>query len=111
MHGTQCPCKYPDEFKVGVDLFGVANWLRTLRSIPPYWESFKKALYDKLGDPNTQDSIHLKDASGCIIIKNYETFDSIPGMNDVRVLPVESNEIVAGLKSRVFRSKVHYLSR
>ncbi|MEI6061830.1 MAG: alpha/beta fold hydrolase, partial [Bacteroidota bacterium] len=32
---------HPDEFKVGVDLFGVANWLRTLRSIPPYWESFR----------------------------------------------------------------------
>lgn len=94
-------CKYPDEFKVGVDLFGVANWLRTLRSIPPYWESFKKALYDELGDPNTQDSIHLKDASG---LYNYQKITKplivFQGMNDVRVLPVESNEIVAGLKSK-----------
>ena len=24
----------PNEFKVGVDLFGVANWIRTLESIP-----------------------------------------------------------------------------
>ncbi|MBP6539581.1 MAG: S9 family peptidase, partial [Saprospiraceae bacterium] len=32
---------HPDEFKVGVNLFGVANWLRTLKSIPPYWESFR----------------------------------------------------------------------
>ena len=23
-------CFHPDEFKTGVDLFGVANWLRTL---------------------------------------------------------------------------------
>src|ERR1041385_4386923 len=27
----------PEEFKVGVDLFGVSNWLRTFESIPPYW--------------------------------------------------------------------------
>ena|SRR5659263_6327 len=38
---------HPEEFKVGVDLFGVANWLRTLRSIPAYWESGRKALYEE----------------------------------------------------------------
>ena len=30
----------PDEFAVGVDIFGVSNWLRTLKSIPPWWESW-----------------------------------------------------------------------
>jgi len=29
----------PKAFKVGVDLFGVANWIRTLESIPPWWDS------------------------------------------------------------------------
>ena len=29
----------PEEFVVGVDIFGVSNWLRTLESIPPYWEA------------------------------------------------------------------------
>ncbi|MGZ5254100.1 MAG: alpha/beta fold hydrolase, partial [Flavitalea sp.] len=53
-------CFHPDEFKAGVDIFGVANWLRTLRSIPPYWESFRKALYEELGDPNTADTVRLK---------------------------------------------------
>jgi dipeptidyl aminopeptidase/acylaminoacyl peptidase len=33
----------PEAFKVGVDIFGVSNWLRTLESIPPYWESFRHA--------------------------------------------------------------------
>ncbi len=28
----------PEAFAVGVDIFGVSNWLRTLESIPPYWE-------------------------------------------------------------------------
>ena len=35
----------PEEFAVGVNLFGVTNWLRTLKSIPPYWESFRESLY------------------------------------------------------------------
>ncbi len=90
---------YPEEFKVGVDLFGVANWLRTLRSIPPYWESFRKALYDEMGDPNTADSIRLRQISP---LYNYEKINKplivFQGMNDVRVLPIESEEIVAGVK-------------
>ena len=90
---------YPEEFKAGVDLFGVADWVRTLRSIPPYWESFKKALYDEMGDPNTADSVRLRNISGLF---NYQKINKpllvFQGMNDVRVLPVESEEIVAGVK-------------
>jgi len=92
-------CFYPDEFKAGVDLFGVANWLRTLRSIPPYWESFRKALYDEMGDPNTADSVMLKNTSA---LYNYEKITKplivFQGANDVRVLKVESDEIVEGVK-------------
>ena len=90
---------YPEEFKAGVDLFGVANWLRTLRSIPPYWEAFRKALYDEMGDPNTSDSVMLKRTSPLF---NFQKIDKplivFQGMNDVRVLPIESQEIVAGVK-------------
>lgn len=90
---------HPEEFKVGVNLFGVANWLRTLKSIPPYWESFRKALYDEMGDPFTADSIRLKQISPLF---NYEKINKpllvLQGANDVRVLPVESDEIVAGVK-------------
>lgn len=92
-------CSYPDEFKAGVDLFGVANWLRTLRSIPPYWESFKKALYEEMGDPNSADSVRLKQASPLF---NYQKITKpllvFQGANDVRVLKVESDEIVEGVK-------------
>lgn len=90
---------HPEEFKVGVNLFGVANWLRTLKSIPPYWESFRKALYEEMGDPFTADSIRLKKISPLF---NYEKIKRpllvLQGANDVRVLPVESDEIVAGVK-------------
>lgn len=90
---------HPEEFKVGVDLFGVANWPRTLKSIPPFWESFRKALYDEMGDPYTSDSIRLKKISP---LYNYNKINKpllvFQGSNDVRVLPIESNEIVAGVK-------------
>ncbi len=90
---------HPEEFKVGVNLFGVANWLRTLKSIPPYWESFRKALYDEMGDPYTQDSVRLRNISPLF---NYEKINKpllvFQGSNDVRVLKVESDEIVEGVK-------------
>lgn len=32
----------PDAFDVGVNIFGVTNWIRTLRSIPSWWEAQKQ---------------------------------------------------------------------
>ncbi len=91
---------HPEEFKVGVDLFGVANWPRTLRSIPPYWESFRKALYDEMGDPNGPDSVRLKKISPLYNTDKIKTpLLVLQGSNDPRVLPVESDEIVAGAKN------------
>ena len=89
----------PEEFAVGVNIFGVTNWLRTLRSIPPYWESFKKALYDELGDPYTEDSIRLHKISPLFHAEHVtKPLIVLQGANDVRVLQVESDEIVAAVK-------------
>ena len=41
----------PDVFAAGVDIFGISNWLRTLESMPVYWEPFSVALYKEMGDP------------------------------------------------------------
>jgi len=91
--------QYPNEFAVGVDLFGVANWMRTLKSIPPYWESFRKALYDEMGDPNSADSVRLKNISPLYNTEKIKTpLLVLQGSNDPRVLQVESDEIVAGAK-------------
>jgi dipeptidyl aminopeptidase/acylaminoacyl peptidase len=90
--------QYPNEFKVGVDLFGVTNWLRTLQSIPSYWESFRKALYDEMGDPAT-DSVRLRTISPLFNTDKIKTpLLVLQGSNDPRVLQVESDEIVAGAK-------------
>lgn len=89
----------PDEFKVGVDIFGVTNWLRTLKSVPPYWEAFRKALYAELGDPGTADSLRLYNISPLFHadkIKNPVMV--LQGANDPRVLQVESDEIVEAMR-------------
>lgn len=89
----------PEEFAVGVNLFGVTNWIRTLRSIPPWWESFKDALYKELGDPNTADSVRLRKISPLFHTdKVTKPLIVLQGAQDPRVLQVESDEIVAGVR-------------
>lgn len=89
----------PDEFKVGVNIFGVTNWLRTLKSIPPYWESFRDALYAELGNPYTEDSVRLYNISPLFHAQNIKNpIMVLQGANDPRVLQVESDEIVEAVK-------------
>ncbi|MEM9858511.1 MAG: S9 family peptidase [Bacteroidota bacterium] len=84
----------PEEFDLGVNYFGVTNWLRTLQSIPPWWESFREALYKELGDPSV-DSVALYNKSPLFHAdKITKPFIVLQGANDPRVLKVESDEIV-----------------
>jgi dipeptidyl aminopeptidase/acylaminoacyl peptidase len=90
----------PDEFKVGVNLFGVTNWLRTLKSIPPYWASFRDALYTEMGDPFTADSVRLYNISPLFHGGNVKNpVMVLQGSNDPRVLQVESDEMVEAIKA------------
>jgi dipeptidyl aminopeptidase/acylaminoacyl peptidase len=85
----------PDAFQVGVDLFGISNWVRTLESIPPYWESFRKALYAEMGDPKT-DGERLHRISPLFNAEKIKVpLMVLQGANDPRVIKVESDEIVA----------------
>jgi len=89
----------PEEFDVGVNLFGVTNWMRTLKSIPPWWESFKDALYKELGDPYSADSVRLKEISPLFHTdKVTKPLIVLQGSQDPRVLQAESDEIVAGVR-------------
>lgn len=90
----------PEEFDVGVNLFGVTNWLRTLKSIPPYWESFRESLYLELGDPFSADSVRLRRISPLFHAdKVTKPLIVLQGSQDPRVLQVESDEIVEAVKA------------
>jgi dipeptidyl aminopeptidase/acylaminoacyl peptidase len=88
----------PEAFKVGVNIFGVSNWIRTLESIPPYWEAQRKALYDEIGDPvkdkeflmATSPLFHAKEIRAPLMV--------IQGANDPRVIKPESDDIVEAVK-------------
>ena len=88
----------PEEFAVGVDIFGVSNWVRTLQSIPPYWESIRKSLYKEIGDPATQLD-YLKETSPLFHAdKIRRPLIVLQGANDPRVIKPESDEIVEAVK-------------
>lgn len=88
----------PDVFDVGVDIFGVTNWVRTLQSMPPWWESGRKAIYAEIGDPATQLEM-LKEISPVFHAdKIRKPLIVIQGKNDPRVIQAESDDIVAAVK-------------
>jgi dipeptidyl aminopeptidase/acylaminoacyl peptidase len=84
----------PKEFAAGVDIFGISNWIRTLESIPSWWEHYRKALYREMGDPAT-DREYLRRISPLFHADNIvRPLMVLQGANDPRVLKVESDEIV-----------------
>ena len=88
----------PTEFAAGVDLFGVANWVRTLKSIPPWWEAYRNALYKEMGNPDTQEEM-LKSISPLFHVNNImRPLIVLQGANDPRVLKIESDEMVEAVK-------------
>jgi dipeptidyl aminopeptidase/acylaminoacyl peptidase len=90
----------PEEFNVGVDIFGVSNWVRTLQSIPPYWEAERKSLYAEIGDPNTQLDM-LREISPLFHAdKITKPLLVLQGANDPRVIKPESDEIVDAIKKK-----------
>jgi len=95
---TMAAMAFTDEFKVGINIFGVTNWVRTLESIPPWWESFRESLYAELGDP-AKDGERLRRISPVFHgDKVKKPVLVVQGANDPRVLQVESDEMVAAIR-------------
>jgi dipeptidyl aminopeptidase/acylaminoacyl peptidase len=87
----------PGEFRIGVDIFGVANWHRTVQSIPPWWEAQRAALEQELGD--FSDEEYFKSISPLFHASNIrEPLMVLQGANDPRVLKVESDEMVDAVR-------------
>lgn len=89
----------PEAFDVGIDIFGVTNWVRTLQNIPPWWEAFKEALFDEMGDPETDAERHRRISPLFHAENIVKPLLVIQGANDPRVLQVESDELVAAVQA------------
>ena len=88
----------PEEFRIGVDIFGVATWIRVLESMPKWWEARRLSLDEELGDP-------VKDREMLMAVSPLFHADHIKkplivlqGANDPRVIKSESDDIVAAVK-------------
>jgi len=89
----------PEAFDVGIDIFGVTNWVRTLKSIPPWWEAFRESLYDEMGDPATDEERHRSISPLFHAANVTKPLLVVQGANDPRVLQVESDELVAAVRA------------
>ncbi|RPI53442.1 MAG: hypothetical protein EHM55_13770 [Acidobacteria bacterium] len=88
----------PDVFEVGVDLFGISNWVRTLESMPAWWGAQRTALFAEIGDPQT-DRQMLMDVSPLFhAARITRPLMVLQGANDPRVIKAESDDIVAAVK-------------
>ena len=97
----------PQAFSVGVDIFGVSNWLRTLESMPKWWEAQRLALYQEIGDPDKQKDM-LREISPVFHADRIQRpLIVLQGANDPRVIKAESDDIVAAVKKN--RVPVQYV--
>ena len=90
----------PKEFTLGVDFYGVSNWLRTLESIPAWWGPIRDSLYRELGDP-VKDADYLRKISPLFHADQIERpLLVLQGANDPRVLKAESDTIVEAARKK-----------
>lgn len=89
----------PDAFAAGVDIYGVSNWPRLLANTPSWWEDLRRLLFTEIGDPE-KDAEYLRRISPVFHAANIiKPLLVLQGANDPRVLPVESEDIVAKVKA------------
>jgi dipeptidyl aminopeptidase/acylaminoacyl peptidase len=85
-----------------VDYVGVANLFSFMETIPPYWEPYRKMMYEMVGDPQDPgDSVLMHAASPVFHADKIKTpLLVIQGANDPRVNINESDQIVQALQNK-----------
>lgn len=90
----------PHVFACGVDYVGISNLLTFMKTIPPYWDTFRQLMYKRVGDPD-KDQAFLKSRSPLFAADQIQVpLFVAQGYNDPRVNHAESEQIVNALKSR-----------
>ena len=93
---------HPDAFDVGVDAFGISDWLSILKNLPPQQQAVRELLYQEIGNPETQEEMLRATSPLFHAEKIRKPLLVIQGANDPRVVKAESDEIVQAVqKSKV----------
>jgi len=92
----------PETFACIVDVFGPSNLVTLLRAIPPYWQTWFAAWRRRLASPDTEEGRAWLMARSPITRAEriVRPLLIVQGMNDVRVKPGESEQIVDALRKR-----------
>jgi dipeptidyl aminopeptidase/acylaminoacyl peptidase len=92
----------PEVYACGIDIVGPSNLETLMRTVPPYWESFRVQLHKAIGDPDTEEGLRLARERSPLF---YADRISKPlliaqGANDPRVKQAESDQMVAALTKK-----------
>ena len=92
----------PETFACIVDVFGPSNLVTLLQAIPPYWQTWFALWRRRLANPDSEEGkAWLMQRSPITRVDRItRPLLIIQGMNDVRVKPQESEQIVDALKQR-----------
>jgi dipeptidyl aminopeptidase/acylaminoacyl peptidase len=94
--------KTPEVFACIVDIFGISNLVTFMQTIPPYWGPWFAAWRRRLADPSTPEGrAWLLERSPLTHVDRIVRPLLIgQGLNDVRVVPAESEQIVRAMEQR-----------
>jgi dipeptidyl aminopeptidase/acylaminoacyl peptidase len=92
----------PETFACIVDVFGPSNLVTLMEAIPPYWQTWFALFRRRLAAPETEEGRAWLMARSPItrVEQIVRPLLIIQGMNDVRVKPQESEQIVEALRQR-----------
>jgi dipeptidyl aminopeptidase/acylaminoacyl peptidase len=90
----------PDVFACGVDIVGPSSLITLIESIPPYWESFRQQLIERVGDISTPEGREeLKKRSPLYHAhKITRPLLIAQGKNDPRVKQQEAEQMVRAME-------------
>lgn len=90
----------PDLYACAIDYVGVSNLFTFMQTFPPYWEPYRKMMYEMVGHPK-DDSLLLRSGSPVFFADKIKCPLFIAqGANDPRVNKAESDQMVSALKAR-----------
>jgi len=94
--------KTPERFTCIVDVFGISNLITFMKTIPPYWGPWFSIWKNRPGDPDTEEGrAFLTERSPLTHIdRTTKPILIAQGMQDVRVVAAESEQMVKALQQR-----------
>jgi len=90
---------YPEVFACGVDVCGPVNLITLLETVPAYWKPTQDMLLSRVGDYRTEAGRALLTKHSPLTYADRICRPLLigQGANDARVLPAESEQIVAAM--------------